>query len=222
LQSSVASGQRGWKTHPDGGLSGLGDRRRRQQGLRIGVLWIGEQLGRVRQFDDPPQIHHRDTGRDVAHHGKVMSDEQVRQPELLLQILEQVDHLPLDRHVERRHGLVADDDLGVDRQRPRNSHALTLPTREFVRVAQCHVREEADHLQQLSDAVVDLVIRQDAVDVHRLADDLAYRHARIERRVRVLEDHLHLLADGDHLVALHLREVDAVEQDLTGGRILEP
>ena len=35
--------------------------------------------------------------------------------------------------------------------------------------------------------------------MHRLGDDLADRHARIERGVGILEDHLHLLAHGDQL-----------------------
>ena len=60
LQRSKAMGQRGWKVQPEGGASGEGNspfstmrsrlrvgiglRRRRQQGLRIGVLRIGENV----------------------------------------------------------------------------------------------------------------------------------------------------------------------------------
>ncbi len=47
-------------------------------------------------------------------------------PSLVLQILEQVDHLTLDRHVERRYGLVADDHARLHRERSRDADALAL------------------------------------------------------------------------------------------------
>ena len=42
------------------------------------------------------------------------------------------------------------------------------------------------------------------------------------RGIGVLEDHLHLLAHGDHAAAVELGEVHALEQDLAGGRVVEP
>ena len=47
-----------------------------------------------------------------------------------------------------------------------------------------------------------------------LADDVADGHPRVERRVRILEDDLHLPADLAHLAALEARDVAAVEEDL--------
>ena len=46
---------------------------------------------------------------------EVVGDDEVAEPEPLLQFLEQVDDLGLDRNVERRHRLVGDDQLGVQR-----------------------------------------------------------------------------------------------------------
>ena len=54
---------------------------------------------------------------------------------LLLQVLQQVDHLRLDRDVERRHRLVADDQLGLDGERAGDADALALAAGELVRVA---------------------------------------------------------------------------------------
>ena len=181
---------------------GIGDRRRRQQRLGVGVLRVGEQLVGGRVLDDAPEVHDGDLGRDVAHHGQIVGDEQVGQTELLLQVLQQVDHLALDRHVERGHRLVADDHARLDRQRAGDADALALAARQLVRIAQRHVGIEADQLQQLGDARLDLGLGQDLVHVHRLGDDLADGHARIERGVGILEDHLHLLAHRRHLVAL--------------------
>ena len=96
------------------------------------------------------------TCRDVAHHGEVVSDEEIGEAEPLLQLLQQIDDLALDRHVERRNGLVADDDARVDGERPGDADALALPAGELVGVAQRHVGKEAHNLQQLRDAVGDL------------------------------------------------------------------
>src|SRR5258708_33743195 len=57
--------------------------------------------------------------------------------------------------------------------------------------------------------------------LERLTDDVSDRHARVQRRVRVLEDHLHPAAHVGHLLAAELGELDAVELHLAGGRIVE-
>ncbi len=64
-----------------------------------------------------------------------MGDEKVRQFELLLQIFQQVDDLCLNRNVERRDRLVADDETGFDRQGAGDADALALAARELVRIA---------------------------------------------------------------------------------------
>ena len=58
---------------------------------------------------------------------EVVGDEQISEAEPRLQILEQVDDLRLDRHVERRDRLVADDQLRLDREGAGDADPLTLP-----------------------------------------------------------------------------------------------
>jgi len=72
-------------------------------------------LGLVADFHDAAQIHHSDAIGDVADHRQVMGDEDVGDPELVLDLLQQVHDLRLYRHVQRGHGLVADDDVRVER-----------------------------------------------------------------------------------------------------------
>ena len=59
----------------------------------------------------------------------------------------------------------------------------------------------------------------DPVDRQRLADDIAGRHARIERGVGILVDHLHLLPVGQHCPGVEIGDVDAADQDLPLGRL---
>jgi hypothetical protein len=63
-----------------------------------------------------------------------VADEDVGEVARFLQALEQVEHLGLDRDVQRADRLIADDQLGLERQCAGNADALTLPTTEFVRV----------------------------------------------------------------------------------------
>src|SRR5262249_38460519 len=52
--------------------------------------------------------------------------------------------------------------------------------------------------------------------VHRLRDDVAYRHPGIERRVRILEDHLEFATLASQLLAAETGEVDLLEVDVPG------
>ena len=106
-----------------------------EQRLGIGMLRIAVELARVGQLDDAAEIHHRHAVGNVLHHGEIVGDEQIGQVELGLQILQQVDHLRLDRHVERGNRLVAHDELRLHRERARDHDALALAAGEFVRVA---------------------------------------------------------------------------------------
>ena len=72
------------------------------------------------------------TVRDVPDDVQVVGDEDVDQPELLLEVLEQVEDLRLDGDVQRRDRLVADDQLQADGERARDPDALALAARELV------------------------------------------------------------------------------------------
>jgi hypothetical protein len=66
-----------------------------------------------RDLDQLAEIHDRDAVADVLHHREVVGDEEIGEAEALLQVLQQVDDLRLDRHVERGDRLVADDQVGL-------------------------------------------------------------------------------------------------------------
>ena len=160
---------------------------------------------RVRELDRLAEVHHHHPVGDVPHDVEVVRDEDVGQPELPLQVLQQVEDLRLDRDVQRRDRLVAEDQLRVDRQRARDADPLTLAARELVREPVVVLRVQTDDLEQLLDAPLALRRRADAVELERLADDEADALARVERRVRVLEDHHHVPPQRAHLAAARAR-----------------
>ena len=96
-------------------------------------------------------------------------------PNSLLQVLEQIEDLGLDRDVERRDRLVADDQLRADGERAGDADPLPLAARELVREPVVVLGVEADDLQQLAHAPLALRLGADPVHLERLGDDVAGR-----------------------------------------------
>src|SRR2546430_655498 len=77
-------------------------------------------------------------------------------------------------------------------ERPRVAARLTLPAAELVRIAIVMLRAETDLLEQLVDTRALRSAARETVDLDALGDDRADAHTRVQRRVRVLKDDLHL------------------------------
>ncbi len=143
-----------------------------------------------------PQVHDCDPVRHVARDGNVMGDEEEWNPVFVPEIEHQVHHASPDGNVQHRDGLVRDNHLWVNDQCPRNCHSLPLTPTKFVRIAvkdilggnEPGVLDGLRHnLQPLLDGLTDAVYDQG------LRDGLEYGESGIQRFVRVLEDHLHVL-----------------------------
>src|SRR5206468_5991343 len=103
---------------------------------------------------------------------QVVRDEKIGELKLLLQVLQEVDDLGLDRHVQGGDRLVAHDERGVDRQGSGDADALALAAGELVRVAVGEVRVQAHQAQQLLDAPPAVAARTNREVVQRLLKDV--------------------------------------------------
>ena len=178
---------------------------RGQQHARVRMLWRGEQLPCPRELDDAAEIHDADAIGDVVNHGEVVRDEEIGQPQLVLQTAHQVQHLGLDRDVERGRRLVADQKSRVGRQRAGDGNALSLTTRKLVRIFRPIGAGKADLLQERDDFRRQFRWRLgESMSADRLGDDVLDPPARIEARVGILKDHLH----GPPQRELRIGEVD--------------
>ena len=83
----------------------------------------------------------------VADDGEVVRDEEEREAEVALELNHEVDDLGLDRDVERRDRLVADDETRFQRQRIGIARALALTAGEFVREAAGKTRVQLHDVQ---------------------------------------------------------------------------
>ena len=80
---------------------------------------------------DPPQVEH---GHPVGHAKRlvlVVGDEDEGDADLALQRLELALHLLAQLEVEGAQGLVEQEHLGLEHQRPGQGHALALAAREL-------------------------------------------------------------------------------------------
>ena len=159
--------------------SGLRDRCQQCPGVGVGGppvdLLGGTDLAHL------AEVHHHDPVAHVLDHGQVMRDEQHGQAVALLHLLEQVEDLGLDRDVQRGHGLVADQHLGVESQCPGNADPLALPARELVRAPVAEPRLDADGLHQLVDAIAVPLPALVAPHDKALADHVSHLAPGIER-----------------------------------------
>ncbi|MCM8735514.1 hypothetical protein M5E06_15250 [Azospirillum sp. A1-3] len=165
------------------------------------MLRVSEQRLALRDLDVAPQIHHRNPMADAADHGEVVREEQVRDAELHLQIHQQVDHLCLHRDIKRRHELVADDQLGVQRERPRDPQPLTLTAGKLAGELGHRFRPQADLREQPGQSVAEGTRPAPCriVEVaHWLRHDLGGRQARVQGGVGILENDLHVAAMRTH------------------------
>ena len=195
----------------------VGDGDGGEERLRVGVEGIAEDVFLRAILHEVAEVHNADGVGDVLNNGKVVADEEVGQLVLILQLVQQVDDLRLNGHIQRRDRLVADDKLGVERERTRDADTLALAAGELVRVAVLVEGLQAAVVHDLVDVIVEFRLRDKVVLTHGLADDLADRHTRGERGERILEDDLHLRAQGAHLLGGEVVDLLTVEEDLTGG-----
>ncbi len=62
----------------------------------------------------------------MLHHQQVMGNEQICNPQLLLQVLKGIDDLCLDLNIQCGNRFIADDKPGIHRQGPGNADPLPL------------------------------------------------------------------------------------------------
>src|SRR5687768_2307253 len=111
------------------------------------MLRIRIELARFSDLDDLSEVHDRDAIADVLDNRKIVCDEEVGECEALLEILQKVEHLRLDRNVESRYRLIEHDEAWLYRKRTRDADALALPAGEFVRISSRVLRSKPNDFE---------------------------------------------------------------------------
>lgn len=122
----------------DAGAHHHGARRQDARAVDVGdelgdvlVGGLGEDLLCAADLHDASGSHHCDPVAEVHRLVEVVGDEDDRLAELLLDLDELLLHLAADQRVERREGLVHEQDVGVGGERTGEPDALTHPAGEL-------------------------------------------------------------------------------------------
>ena len=70
----------------------------------------------------------------IFHHRDIVCNEQIGQPQAILQVLEQIQDLGLHGHIQRAGRFVTDDQLRMNGQGAGNGDTLALAAGEFMRI----------------------------------------------------------------------------------------
>src|SRR5438270_238664 len=105
-----------------------------EQRTGICLSRMRKDLRRWTLFHDPAVLHYGNVVADLRRDAQVMGDEQQRDTEPRLDFVEQLQHLRLYRHVQRRDGLIRHQHVGVERQRAGDRDALALAAGELMRI----------------------------------------------------------------------------------------
>ena len=154
----------------------------------------------------------------MLHHRQVVGDEHVGEPQLLLEIHHQVQHLRPHGDVERRHRLIGNHHVRVKHQTARDGDTLALAAGEHVRVAVIVLGFEADlrhHRQRFFTA---LLFAEIAVNQQRLFQNLPHLFTRVQRTIRVLEHNLDFLATQLLRLRVVLEQILPLIIELAAGR----
>src|SRR2546428_10461852 len=131
-------------------------RDRRKQRFSVRVMWRGKDILGGAELDELREIHHPDPVGEVANHAQVVRDEDVRDAFGGLKFGQQVEDRGLDRNVQGRDRLVADDDVRRPGERPADGHPLPQPSGEFGRALLEVPWFEADLASELVHATASL------------------------------------------------------------------
>jgi hypothetical protein len=155
---------------------------------------------------------------DVANNCQVVRHEEIGDAQFLLQVHQQVHHLRLHGHVQCGHGFVADDQFRVECQRARDAQPLALAAGKLIRVLGCRLGSQSNLGEKPLHALRALCLGIDAEVAQRLGHDVPGAEPRIERRVGVLEDDLHVAAVLAHGLLAQGGEFLSFQSDRPAGR----
>ena len=161
-----------------------------QQQARIGMSRLSKEGLGVGLFDNLSRIHQRNPMSHVCHHAQIVGDQQQTQLALALQVLEQVQHLLLNRHIKCRGGLIGDQKVGFSGQCHRDHHALLLAAThlEWVAVNPALGLGDANPAQPIDGLATSRVAAQAGVRFNGLHNLIAHPHDGIQTGSRLLKD----------------------------------
>lgn len=141
-------------------------------------------------LDNPAILHDDDPICDLFHYSEIVTDEKTGKAISVLHLREQIEHLCPDRNIQCRNRLIGDNKRGSPHKGPRYGNTLALATRKLVRITLRKVSAEPNFFQDFLHARLPFFMAHVGHETQSFPHDFCNPHARVEGRIRILEDHL--------------------------------
>jgi hypothetical protein len=162
-----------------------------QKSLRVRMRGRAKDIGLRTKFYQVSSVHDGNAIGDVRNHGKVVRDEEHREPELAAKLVEQIENLLLDGDVECSGRLVRDQQLRAIHNGHGDHDALPHASRELVGIAAGALLRIGDgnFAHALNCATHRICFRDPMMREDGLGDLIAHAHDWIQSGHRLLKDH---------------------------------
>jgi hypothetical protein len=141
-------------------------------------------------LNDLPQVHDSYAIANVSNDRQIVGDEEQGEPELVLQIPEQVQDLCLDGNVQCADGFIADQELGTQSDGAGDADSLSLAAGEFMRKAKRVGLMQPYALEKFCHSPSKCAAPFDPMDDQRFGNDVTGIHPRIQATLGILKDDL--------------------------------
>jgi hypothetical protein len=125
--------------------------------VRVGVRGRRQYVANLSRLPYTTGLDYENAVGDGGDDPEVVGDEQHPNQELMPELTQELEDRRLDRHVERRRDLVADENLRIRSKRSREGYSLALATGEFKRPAPSQPMRKVHRRHELPDLVGDFV-----------------------------------------------------------------
>ena len=150
------------------------------EGLGIRVERSRVKLFMAGGLHDFPEIHDGHAVRNVLDDGKIMRNKNHCQVEFLSQIVQQIQNLRLDRHIQGRYRLVGDHQLRPNNERPGDGNPLALAAGKLMGEPP-HVRRRETHaIEHFRHASMSFVGAEAFVDIQGFGQNVVDGHPGIQ------------------------------------------
>ena len=134
----------GWRSSVGSGWRSSPSRGRQSTSPRVYGCLAAREVAGVHLLHHPSRVHDENPVAEGRHEPQVVRHEDEAHAAPGDELVEDGEHLQLDRHVERGGRLVGDQQIGIGDQHHRDHRPLAHAARHFVRIELVHARRVVD------------------------------------------------------------------------------
>ncbi len=181
------------------------------------MLGAGEDFAHGSGFHDLSGVHDRHAIRDLSDDAEIVRNHQDGHPQFSLKPVQKFQNLGLNGHVQRRGGLVGDEQFRIAGERNGNHHPLAHAAGKLVRIFVCPLSgiRNADQVEHVHGPGPSGALAKTLVEHDGFVNLVAAGENRVEACHRLLENHRDVVASYTlECGFVQTQQIPSVEPDL--------